>query len=134
MNGFGWTFIGAGVGWGPMWLDDGMLPGVAGIGETLLYYTWGATQDDDVKRAQEQNAAELMSQLDIDGALVVADRVREQAALLPDTYGVVDDTTVSIGVVCTQTALFCLNGLSARASRHHRSNCSIGSSLGWGIM
>ena len=41
---------------------------------------------------------------DLDGAMVVADRIRENAAALPDTYGVVDDTTVSIGVVCTQTA------------------------------
>ena len=34
--------------------------GHVGFGETLLYYTWGATGDDDVRRAQGQNAAELM--------------------------------------------------------------------------
>ena len=34
--------------------------GPVGIGETLLYYTWGRTEDDDVRRALGQNAAELM--------------------------------------------------------------------------
>ena len=34
--------------------------GHVGIGETLLYYTWGRTGDDDVKRAQGRNAADLM--------------------------------------------------------------------------
>ncbi len=34
--------------------------GHVGIGETLLYYTWGATDDNDVARAQGKNAAELM--------------------------------------------------------------------------
>ena len=34
--------------------------GYVGIGETLLYYTWGATDDDDVRRAAGGNAAELM--------------------------------------------------------------------------
>jgi L-alanine-DL-glutamate epimerase-like enolase superfamily enzyme len=34
--------------------------GVTGFGETLLYYTWGATEDDDVARAEQRNAAELM--------------------------------------------------------------------------
>lgn len=34
--------------------------GHVGHGETLLYYTWGATGDDDVARAKGQNAAEMM--------------------------------------------------------------------------
>ena len=34
--------------------------GQVGIGETLLYYTWGVTDDSDVKRVQGSNAAELM--------------------------------------------------------------------------
>jgi L-alanine-DL-glutamate epimerase-like enolase superfamily enzyme len=34
--------------------------GHVGYGETLLYYTWGATSDAAVNRAQEKNAAELM--------------------------------------------------------------------------
>ena len=34
--------------------------GSVGHGETLLYYTWGATSDEDVGRAQGRNAAELM--------------------------------------------------------------------------
>ncbi len=34
--------------------------GRVGIGETLLYYTWGATDDHDVQRARGRNAAELM--------------------------------------------------------------------------
>ena len=34
--------------------------GHVGLGETLLYYTWGVTGDDDVKRAHGKNAAELM--------------------------------------------------------------------------
>lgn len=34
--------------------------GVRGFGETLLYYTWGATRDDDVQRARGQNAASIM--------------------------------------------------------------------------
>ena len=34
--------------------------GAVGFGETLLYYTWGATGDDDVARAEQRNAAELM--------------------------------------------------------------------------
>jgi L-alanine-DL-glutamate epimerase-like enolase superfamily enzyme len=34
--------------------------GAVGIGETLLYYTWGATTDQDVARARGQNAAGLM--------------------------------------------------------------------------
>jgi L-alanine-DL-glutamate epimerase-like enolase superfamily enzyme len=34
--------------------------GHVGHGETLLYYTWDATEDDDVKRAQEKNAAAMM--------------------------------------------------------------------------
>ncbi|HEY8505807.1 MAG TPA: mandelate racemase/muconate lactonizing enzyme family protein [Gemmataceae bacterium] len=34
--------------------------GHTGFGETLLYYTWGATSDDAVKRALGKNAAELM--------------------------------------------------------------------------
>ena len=34
--------------------------GFVGVGETLLYYTWGVTRDEDVKRAVGKNAAELM--------------------------------------------------------------------------
>lgn len=34
--------------------------GHVGHGETLLYYTWGATQDDDVRRAVGKNAASIM--------------------------------------------------------------------------
>lgn len=34
--------------------------GHTGNGETLLYYTWGATRDDDVDRALGKNAAEIM--------------------------------------------------------------------------
>lgn len=36
--------------------------GARGFGETLLYYTWGVTSDDDVKRALGKNAASLMRQ------------------------------------------------------------------------
>lgn len=34
--------------------------GHIGVGETLLYYTWGVSQDDDVKRSIGKNAADLM--------------------------------------------------------------------------
>jgi len=34
--------------------------GHIGFGESMLYYTWGATSDRDVKRAQGKNAADLM--------------------------------------------------------------------------
>ncbi len=34
--------------------------GEVGIGETLLYYTWGVTDDQDVARARGANAADLM--------------------------------------------------------------------------
>lgn len=34
--------------------------GQTGIGETLLYYTWGVTQDDDVERVLGKNAADHM--------------------------------------------------------------------------
>ena len=34
--------------------------GVTGIGETLMYYTWGATADDDVARAHGRNALDLL--------------------------------------------------------------------------
>lgn len=34
--------------------------GQVGYGETLLYYTYGATEDDDVKRAQGKNAVQIM--------------------------------------------------------------------------
>lgn len=34
--------------------------GITGFGETLLYYTWGATEDADVQRASGQNALDLM--------------------------------------------------------------------------
>ncbi|MFH2006736.1 MAG: diguanylate cyclase, partial [bacterium] len=52
----------------------------------------------------EETILVLMPHTDLDGAHVVADRIREQAAALPDTYGVVDETTVSVGVVCSQSA------------------------------
>ena len=34
--------------------------GAVGIGETLLYYTWGATSDEDIAKAQGKNAAEIL--------------------------------------------------------------------------
>lgn len=34
--------------------------GATGVGETLLYYTWGVTGDEDVQKALGANAAELM--------------------------------------------------------------------------
>ncbi len=34
--------------------------GAVGFGETMLFYTWGATDDADVERARNRNAAELM--------------------------------------------------------------------------
>lgn len=34
--------------------------GKVGVGETLLYYTWGVTDDEDVERALNQNAVEIM--------------------------------------------------------------------------
>lgn len=34
--------------------------GAVGVGETLLYYTWGSTSDADVARAQGKNAVDLM--------------------------------------------------------------------------
>jgi L-alanine-DL-glutamate epimerase-like enolase superfamily enzyme len=34
--------------------------GRVGVGETLLFYTWGATQDGDVRRAEQQNAVDLL--------------------------------------------------------------------------
>jgi len=34
--------------------------GVSGFGETLLYYTWGASSDEDVQRCLGANAADLM--------------------------------------------------------------------------
>ena len=34
--------------------------GHVGFGETMLYYTWGVTRDEDVERAEGRNAAELM--------------------------------------------------------------------------
>ena len=34
--------------------------GVSGFGETLLYYTWGASSDEDVERCLGANAADLM--------------------------------------------------------------------------
>ena len=34
--------------------------GAGGIGETLIFYTWGATKDEDVDRARGQNAVDLM--------------------------------------------------------------------------
>ena len=52
----------------------------------------------------EETILVLMPHTDLDGAHVVADRIREQAAALPDTYGAVDETTVSVGVVCSQSA------------------------------
>lgn len=34
--------------------------GVEGVGETMRYYTWGVSTQDDVKRALERNAADMM--------------------------------------------------------------------------
>ena len=34
--------------------------GHVGFGETMLYYTWGVTRDEDVERAEGRNAADLM--------------------------------------------------------------------------
>ena len=34
--------------------------GAVGIGETMLFYTWGVSRDDDVERAEGRNAAALM--------------------------------------------------------------------------
>ena len=52
----------------------------------------------------EETILVMMPHTDLDGAHVVADRILEQAALLPETYDVADDTTVSIGLVCSETA------------------------------
>jgi len=46
--------------------------GRTGFGETLLYYTWGATQDDDVERARGQNAADLLWRDDLGAGLQMA--------------------------------------------------------------
>lgn len=46
--------------------------GHKGYGETLLYYTWGASSDQDVLRAQGKNAAELMWQDDLGAGLQMA--------------------------------------------------------------
>lgn len=46
--------------------------GHVGFGETLLYYTWEATEDDDVTRALKQNAAELMWDDDLGAGLQMA--------------------------------------------------------------
>ncbi|MDY0001091.1 MAG: diguanylate cyclase [Polyangia bacterium] len=51
----------------------------------------------------EETILVLMPHTDLLGARVVADRIRERAAMLPDTYGVVQETTVSIGLVCTES-------------------------------
>jgi diguanylate cyclase (GGDEF)-like protein len=50
----------------------------------------------------EETILVMMPHTDLAGAHVVADRIRERASLLPDTYGVVLETTVSIGLVCTE--------------------------------
>jgi len=52
----------------------------------------------------EETVLVMMPHTDLDGSHVVADRIREQAAALPDTYGAVEETTVSIGVVCSDGA------------------------------
>lgn len=52
----------------------------------------------------EETILVMMPHTDLDGAHVVADRIREQSAALPDTYGAVEETTVSIGVVCSDGA------------------------------
>lgn len=52
----------------------------------------------------EETILVMMPHTDAEGAMVVADRIREGAMLLPETYGVVEATSVSIGLVCTQTA------------------------------
>ncbi len=46
--------------------------GAVGIGETLLYYTWGATGDDDVQRVAGQNAAEWMWRDELGAGLQMA--------------------------------------------------------------
>lgn len=46
-----------------MWtevIEVQLASGVTGFGETLLYYTWGVTDDDDLRRALGQNAVEIM--------------------------------------------------------------------------
>ena len=52
----------------------------------------------------EETILVLMPHTDLDGIKVVADRIREHAAALPETYGVVEYSTVSIGAVCSQGA------------------------------
>lgn len=52
----------------------------------------------------EETILVMMPHTDLAGARVVAERIRERAALLPDTYGVVHETTVSIGLVCTEAS------------------------------
>ena len=46
--------------------------GHVGFGETLLYYTWNATSDEAVERAQGKNAAELMWDDDLGAGLQMA--------------------------------------------------------------
>lgn len=46
--------------------------GHVGFGETLLYYTWNATSDEAVQRAQGKNAAELMWDDDLGAGLQMA--------------------------------------------------------------
>jgi L-alanine-DL-glutamate epimerase-like enolase superfamily enzyme len=46
--------------------------GHTGHGETLLYYTWEATEDDDVARAHGKNAVELMWDDDLGAGLQMA--------------------------------------------------------------
>ncbi len=46
--------------------------GVQGVGEGLLYYSWGVTSDKNVKYAIGRNAAELMWNDDLGAALQMA--------------------------------------------------------------
>lgn len=41
-------------------LEVTLSSGIVGIGETLLYYTWGRSGDDEVRRCMGRNAAELL--------------------------------------------------------------------------
>jgi diguanylate cyclase (GGDEF)-like protein len=50
----------------------------------------------------EETILVLMPHTDLEGIKVVANRIREHAAALPETYGVVEYSTVSIGAVCSQ--------------------------------
>jgi galactonate dehydratase len=46
--------------------------GQRGFGETLLYYTWGVTDDDDLRRALGKNAVEIMWDDELGAGLQIA--------------------------------------------------------------